>query len=745
MQKDLGQLFPQIRRSDLLNKLSDSTLQKLSSQIQIVELNDGETLFCQGDDADGIYLVVSGQLKVSISDNGDLEDLVGVVGPNEYVGEIQAIAGGKRTACVCALCKTKLLKIDKTGIEFLASEAPDVFRYFLKIARNRLRNDQLRSFLPRHFGTLEQSEIEFIKNHIEWIHLKRGEILCRQCEPGDCLYFVISGKLKVFKDENHFEWGLDEIGRGEILGELAILTSGFRSASVIATRDSDIAKIPAKVFNKLAQNNHQVILSIGRTLAQKKIKTETKHLSIDTQINIAVVSVSQDLPIAAFTQNLIHALKVNFHTFHLSSYLINQITGAKEIQEDDPLNIRIGAWIDEQESKYDIMVYEADPALSTWTKLCLRNADKVLILVPGNSYTTVAEKKILALLQTQRGEFLSKVAVFIHQEETPMPRGSSNWLKVLSSEEHYHLRWGRESDVQRLARFITGKAINLVLSGGAACGFAHIGYIRAFEENNFPIDSISGTSMGAVIASQYAMGMKYSDMIKYNRWLWVESKPKKDITLPFISFLRGKKIEQIARSIYGDILIEDLWLPFFCVSTNLSSAQLITHREGLLFNAIRSTTSVPGLVPPVIHKSEIIVDGGIMNNLPVDIARNLFKGHIIAVDVTNAKKLIAQRSEFPSTWAIIRNMIFPPKEKIQFPNILDIFYRSALVGSRHQTDKAKLAADFCLRPPVESFRFLEFEAFDKIINAGYEDAKEKIRNWIDSGKFSHLDSKRSSN
>ncbi len=735
MQKDLGQLIPQIRRSDLLNKLSGSTLQKLSSQIQILELNDGETLFCQGDDADGIYLVVSGQLIVSSSDNGDLEDLVGVVGLNESVGEITAIVGGKRTAGVCALCKTKLLKIDKTGIELLASEAPDAFRYILKIARNRLRNDQLRSFLPRHFGKLEQSEIEYIKNHIEWIHLKRGDILCRQGEPGDCLYFVISGKLKVFKDEN--QCGLDEIGRGEILGELAILTSGCRSASVIAKRDSDIAKIPAKVFNKLAQNNPQVLLSIGRTLAQKKIKTETKHLSSDTQINIAVVSVGQDLPIAAFTQNLIHALKVNFQTFHLSSCLIKQITGAKEIQEDDPFNIRIGAWIDEQESKYEIMVYEADPALSTWTKLCLRNADKVLILVPGNSYTTEAEKKILALLQTQRSELLSKVAVFIHQEEISIPRGSSNWLKVLSSEEHYHLRWGRESDIQRLARFITGKSINLVLSGGAACGFAHIGCIRALEENNFPIDSISGTSMGAVIASQYAMGMKYSDMIKYNRWLWVQSKPKKDITFPFISFLRGKKIEQIARSIYGDILIEDLWLPFFCVSTNLSSAQLITHREGLLFNAIRSTTSVPGLVPPVIHKNEIIVDGGIMNNLPVDIARNLFKGHIIAVDVTNAKKLNAQRSEFPSTWAIIRNMIFPPKEKIHFPNILDIFYRSALVGSRHQTDKAKLAADFCLRPPVESFRFLEFEAFDKIINAGYEDAKEKIRNWIDSGKFSN--------
>ena len=290
MQKDLGQLIPQIRRSDLLNKLSDSTLQKLSRHIRIVELNDGETLFCQGDDADGIYLVVSGQLKVSIADNGEIEKLVGVIGPNESVGEIQAIAGGKRTACVCALCKTTLLKVDKIGIEFLASEAPDAFDYILKIARYRLRDDQLRSFLPRHFGKLKQSEIDYIKTHIEWIHLTRGEILCRQGEPGDCLYFVISGKLKVFKSENHFEWGLDEIGRGEILGELAILTSGFRSASVIATRDSDIAKIPAKVFIKLAPSNPQAILSIGRTLAQKKIKTETKHLSIDTQINIAVVS-----------------------------------------------------------------------------------------------------------------------------------------------------------------------------------------------------------------------------------------------------------------------------------------------------------------------------------------------------------------------------------------------------------------------------------------------------------------------
>jgi NTE family protein/lysophospholipid hydrolase len=594
--------------------------------------------------------------------------------------------------------------------------------------------------LPKLFGLLDESQLDYIKKHAEWIHLNRGEILCRQGDPGDCLYIVISGKVQIVREEeDHEKKKLNEAGRGEILGEMALLTGGLRSASIMATRDSYLAKIPGAAFEKLAVEHPWAILSIGRTLAQRILKAEKKFTPPAIQINLAIVTPFSSLPMTEFTDRLIQALNAHFQVFHLNSLRMNSLTGMPQIakiQTEDPIHVRLSAWFDELEAKNDIMVYEGDISPTAWTRRCLQNADKVLVLVPGDVKESHIDQEMMDLLQTAGLGLSNMVLIFIHGENAAHVKGSMRWLSMIPSQGHYHLRWNNHSDMERIARFLTGKSVNLVLSGGAACGMAHIGCIHALEENHIPIDSISGTSIGAVIASQYAMGMGYSDLVKKNRWLCLNSKPMRDLTLPFISFLRGQKIEQVAKKVFGETRIEDLWLPFFCVSTNITSAEPIIHSDGSLFNAIRATTSVPGLVPPVIRNNEILVDGGIVNNLPVDIARNLYKGIVIAVDVTDAKRLSFPQPEFPPPWRIIRNKIFPSKDKTHVPNILDIIYRSAVVGSRHKTDKAKIEADLYLRLPVDCFKFLEFESFDKIINAGYQHAKVVIQEWKEAHNYS---------
>jgi predicted acylesterase/phospholipase RssA len=199
-----------------------------------------------------------------------------------------------------------------------------------------------------------------------------------------------------------------------------------------------------------------------------------------------------------------------------------------------------------------------------------------------------------------------------------------------------------------------------------------------------------------------------------------------------ISFLRGQKFNLAAKSIFQDKKIEDLWLPFFCISTNLTTASAMIHRKGSLFDAVRATSSVPGLVPPVVLNNEILVDGGIMNNMPVEIARRFFKGKVIAVDVTNAKALSTSLGEFPSPWKILKDRMMPSKNRNSVPNILDILYRSAVVGSRQKTEQARLDADLHLRLPLDRFKFLEFESFDEIVETGYQYGKEKIQEWKDS-------------
>lgn len=726
-------LFPAIRQSELFSMVDDSTWQKISSQLELIDLENGQSLFQQGDPADAMYVVISGQLEVKMSDENGRETVIGKIDPTMLVGEIQAITGGGRTADVYACSYTRLVKIPKSAIEILASDAPETFQKILDIARGRLRNDQLRSLLPTLFGTLNKKALGYIEKHIEWIHLSPGEILCRQGDPGDCIYIVVSGRLRVVKEtEDLKDLDLGEIGRGEILGEMALLTGGVRSATVVGLRDSHLVKISRNVFETFANENPNVILLLGQTLARRILRTEEFQHKARTQANLTILAACNDMPLTDFTQRLVRSLSVHASTLHLSSRRLNDmlgLPGIEHIKEEDPFSVRLSAWLTEQETRHDFMVFESDRSDSAWTERCLRNADKIIVLVPGDRPAKDLDTKMVSLLKTEWTEPSKTILVFVHPEATSRPDRSGEWLSLIRAEEHHHLRWGRDADFQRIARFLTGNSVNLVLSGGAAGGLAHIGVIRALEENDVPIDSISGTSMGALIGAQYAMGMGHSELIRTNRWFWVESKPIRDFTLPLISFLRGRKLHQVAKHIYGETQIEDLWLPFFCVSTNLTSAEAVIHRKGRLFNAIRATASVPGLVPPVINNNEILVDGGIMNNLPVDIARRFFKGTVIAVDVTDARSLSTTLTGFPSPWQILWGRMIPFKNRVYSPNIFDIIYRSAVVGSRHKTEKAKQDADLYLRLPLEQFKFLDFESFDEIIDIGYQYANVKIREW----------------
>ncbi len=726
-------LFCELRKSELFNQVDEATWQMICAKSEVVELEKGQILFCQDDPADAMYVVLFGQLDVSMAGEDGRQAVISTVGPFMPVGEIQALTGGHRTAGVCANRSTRLLKFSPAVIESIASDAPDTFRKILSIARRRLRNDQLRALLPNLFGSLDKIELDYIEKNSEWVHLGRGEILCRQCDPGDCLYIVVSGRLQAVKeDEDHNKTDLGAIGRGEILGEMALLTGGVRSATLFARRESDLLKISADVFERLAEAHPRAIMSIGQTLANRIIKSETPRHESSSQVNLAIVAITPDVDLPDFSRGLTEKLSDHVRTLHLTRRQVCDFFGLRcieHIKEENPFSVRLSAWLNEQESCYDLMACETDTTLSPWTKQCLENADKILVLVPGNKPASGVGKEWVSFFQEECTEVSGRALVFIHPEGTTHPLNTDQWLRVIPAGEHYHVISGRNKDICRLARLLTGNAINIVFSGGAACGLSHIGVIRALEECDVPIDSVCGTSMGAVIASQYAMGMGYADLLRNNRWLWVLSKPMKDMTLPLISFLRGRKFNRAAKSIFQDKKIEDLWLPFFCMSTSLTSASAVIHRRGSLFDAVRATSSVPGLVPPVVLNNEILVDGGILNNMPVEIARRFFSGKVIAVDVTNAKALSTSLEEFPSPWKILRDRMMPSRNRNSVPNILDILYRSAVVGSRQKTEQAKLDADLHLRLPLERFKFLEFESFDEIVETGYQYGKEKIQEW----------------
>ncbi|MBM4297608.1 MAG: patatin-like phospholipase family protein, partial [Deltaproteobacteria bacterium] len=230
----------------------------------------------------------------------------------------------------------------------------------------------------------------------------------------------------------------------------------------------------------------------------------------------------------------------------------------------------------------------------------------------------------------------------------------------------------------QLARLITGNAIGLVLSGGGARGFAHIGVIRALGERGIPIDYIGGTSMGAVIAAQHALDWDWQTMARVNKEEWPRCEPQKNYTLPLVALNSARRMDQMLKRMFGDAEIENLRRKFFCVSTNLSSATAKIHREGKLWKAVRASVSIPGIGPPAIQNGEILVDGGLVDNLPVETMKRLCQGKIYAVDVGEQVEFTSKLKESytVSGWKLLWQQLNPFIEKPDIPNILNTLYRT---------------------------------------------------------------------
>jgi NTE family protein len=213
------------------------------------------------------------------------------------------------------------------------------------------------------------------------------------------------------------------------------------------------------------------------------------------------------------------------------------------------------------------------------------------------------------------GESVEQVLIVLHENGDRLPVGTKRWLSPREINLHHHVRMNRSDDFKRLARFAAGRTIGLVLGGGGARGFAHMGVIRALTEAGVPLDIVGGTSIGALIAAQPAMGWDYQTMLEKNRECFVKAKPLSDYTIPLTSIIGGRKLDDCLKKGFQDIRIEDLWLNYFSLSSDLTTAQITVQRHGYLWEAVRASISIPGILPPVINGKSLLIDGRITRDL----------------------------------------------------------------------------------------------------------------------------------
>jgi len=731
------ELLQVVRSTPPFEQLPEPVPEALCRRMTRLRLAAGETLFEEGEAGDAMYVVIGGRLQARSAPADPVPTEQTDIGPRELIGEVQLLIGGKRSATVRAAADTELARLDKSALEELAKEFPPLVMALGDLIRRRLRREQLARVLQHVFGDLDRPTLRQIEDELEWVELRPGQALFEQGDPSDCMYLVVSGRLIGVRASDKERRIVTEIGRGETIGEMGFFTGEPRTAGIYARRTTHLVRFLKPVFDRLSQLHPRAMLYITQLLIRRLKRTSGFTRESFERSNIVVLPISGGAPSTDFTRRLVEALRVHGKTLYVSAARLDAfigVPGFAQTRGDSPLDMALDAGLDDRESGYPYAVYECDAQDTPWTRRCIERADRILLLADAAAGAAVSGTE-QALLSDQPGlTSARRTLVLVHPETTRLPSGTRFWLEPRRLDGHHHLRWERDADFARIARFLTGNAIGAVLGGGGARGFAHLGVIRALREAGIPIDLIGGTSMGALIAVQPALGWDDKTMLEVNHRSFVRQKPVslRDYTLPVYSLVDGSRLEQNLVVPLGDTRIEDLWTGYFCVSSNLTRARAKVHREGPVWKAIRASISLPGVFQPVLERSDLLVDGGVLNNLPGDVMRELGGGWVIAVDVSPDRDLEISRASLPSPWKVLLNWCNPFAKPIELPNIVKLMMRTTLLASVQKTETVKKLVDLYIQPPVNRFGLMQFRALDEIAESGYRHARATVQDWIKS-------------
>ncbi|MEL7371960.1 MAG: patatin-like phospholipase family protein [Myxococcota bacterium] len=605
--------------------------------------------------------------------------------------------------------------------------------------RYQLLRAQLRRVLPRLVGPIEAGPLDDIEAQGNWQVIRRGAILFQQGELGDALYIVLSGRLEIRFDDGEEERIVGYVGRGEVVGEMSVFTEEPRTGTAVAIRNSVLVRFSAVAFKYLCERYPQILMFVSRVVVRRSQSAFTNRpiSPLDRQVvNVVLMPADGETPVRALAERLAVALRPALQTVLLDAERAEAALGAP--LGSDALgaagDLRLMAWLEEQEARHDLSLYIAGTEPTPWTQRCIQRADLVLHVACADGPYKLASAERVVVAEAPRPGQPRRALVLIHTDPERPPYRTARWIDEREVDQHLHMRWNDPSDMARLARFVTNRSVGLVLGGGGARGFAHFGAYEAIQNAGIVVDMYGGTSMGAVIALQCALGWSRTHMLEVNRANFIDRRLFQEYTLPLMAVVRGGRMERALQEIFAEQRIEDLWLPFFCVSTNLTKRSLHVHRRGSLVTALRATTALPGIVTPVVANGDILVDGGVLNNLPGDIMRR-YCAKVLGVDVATPSPPRYHGKHLPSPWMLVARKLFDPERHRPFPTIVDIIMTTILLGSEDHREKMQRQLDLYIPMPLPQFGFMQFEAIEALIETGEQEARRALRAWPQRTSF----------
>ncbi|HWA61569.1 MAG TPA: patatin-like phospholipase family protein [Caulobacteraceae bacterium] len=529
-----------------------------------------------------------------------------------------------------------------------------------------------------------------------WFSLPGGMPLFMAGEPADQLYLLRAGRLAaVRREEGHEPQFLGVIRPGEPAGEMSLVAGAPHSANVLALRDSEVLALPRQAFFEAADQDAEVMTQLARLMILRARQSARKAMLGDPSV-FGFIAAGAGVKTRPFAEKVAIAIG-------RLGYAVT-VVGAEA--QHAPTE-----WFSNVEHDHDFVLYAADESDGGWQSVVGRQVDRLFrVARGGRAPSATLERRAGQPLQDQHLVDL----ILLQSAQCQAPLGTAAWVDALQPARAFHVRDGSGADVERIARVITGESVGLVLSGGGARAYAHVGAIQALRERRTPIDFVCGVSMGAIIAAGVAMGWSDTEMNERIRKAFVDTSPLDDIAFPMIAMTHGVKVKARLAEHFGDRMIEDLWLPFFCLSSNLTTGAYQMHRRGLLREALRASISLPGILPPSTQDHDVLVDGAVMKNFPADIMRAMQSGPIVGVDVSRGRSIDAEDIATPtSVWRWLLS-----GDWRRGPPIVSLLMRAATVTSGRDLAAAREATDVLILPPVDKVEIRDWKAYEPAVAAG---------------------------
>ncbi|MBR0873020.1 patatin-like phospholipase family protein [Bradyrhizobium tropiciagri] len=555
--------------------------------------------------------------------------------------------------------------------------------------------------------------------------LVRGQLLVEQGGASDALFLVLHGALTVYRT-NHAE-PIAELRAGELVGEIGFFANIPRTANVIAIRDSSVLVLTRAAYAKLAQETPEIVEALLAALA-RRFATETARLlpvrASPRARTVALISGGHEAAPPAFEQCLRQSLADAgaeiVDLARLQAMFPGRALDASEVAD----------WLNRIEYDAPLVAYFGGPDASDWARKAIRQADLVVLVCRGAA-PPPALTEIESFACTVHPASARRL-VRVHDHRRHEVSGTAAWLSRVPCHMHHHVALEDMIDVDSLVRFLCGRAVGFVAGGGGSLGTAHVGIYKAFRERGVMFDIFVGTSVGSAMAAGFAKNYDAEHLERGTHEIFVSSRSFRRPTWPRYALLDHKAFDAALADQYGHhCRIEDCWRPFAAVATNLSTHSLELIRTGLLWQAVRASSAIPGLLPPFYTRDGLmLVDGCLVDNVPLAQMHQMKSGPNLVVHFGEpaTEMFDVDYAALPGRFELLASLLTPFRRKSlpAAPSAVNVLWRSLVAHQRYDT-LPTTPLDMVMRPPTpEGIDVTDFDRHQEIFESSYQWAHETI-------------------